>query len=86
MGRSYMLILPRQNILIMKYHIAPSERVTRGGEGGRGGWVEWSPDPLPVSRKINHLYPIVNMHIFYTVLYTFHEALTRRICFKMKSL
>ena len=35
---------------------------------------------------INPLHPNISMHILHTVLYTFPEALTRRICLKICSL
>ena len=34
---------------------------------------------------LNPLLPNISMHILHTVLYTFPEALTRRICIKIKS-
>ena len=34
---------------------------------------------------INPLYPNISSHILRTVLYTFPELLTRRICLKIKS-
>ena len=37
------------------------------------------------SRAFNLLYPNISMHFLHTVLYTFPEVLTRRICLKIKS-
>ena len=34
---------------------------------------------------INPFHPKISMHILQTVLYTFHKALTRRICLTVKS-
>ena len=38
------------------------------------------------SRAFNLLYPNINMHFLHTVLYTFPEVLTRRICLKNQEL
>ena len=38
------------------------------------------------SRAFNLLYPNISMHFLHTVLYTFPEVLTRRICFKNQEL
>ena len=37
------------------------------------------------SISVNSLNPNISMHILYTVLYSFHKMLTRRMCFTIKS-
>ena len=55
---------------------------------GRKKVIEKNLQSKPVGHSelsYNPLYPNINMHIFYTVIYTFPKVLTRRICLTIKS-